>query len=171
MHVLREHNGTKTEFYRTNTISQGLVLAHFAFIVIAVHVIKHQIVLINTCKINVPCWAILNIVYNDAMYTKYIIMLCKTILSTEMQSLRLTSEWNAAMAPSTGTVLARALAIASLILPFFYATFHTLFQRISCLPCVSYSALASPKSALSFQSLSCLPCVSYYFLVSAMYLS
>ena len=35
---------------------------------------------------------------------------------------------------------------------------------------VSYSALASPKSALAFQSLSCLPCVSYSFLVSAMYL-
>ena len=45
-----------------------------------------------------------------------------------------------------------------------------MFQRLSCLPCVSYFALASQKSALAFQSLSCLPCVSYSFLVSAMYL-
>ena len=74
------------------------------------------------------------------------------------------------MTPSTGTVLVRVSAIASLILSFFNATFHALFQKLSFLPCVSYSALASPKSALSFQSLSCLPCVSYSFLVSAMYL-
>ena len=50
----------------------------------------------------------------------------------------------------------------------FYATLHTLFQRLSCLPCVSYSALASSKCALAFQSLSYLPSVSYSFLVSAM---
>ena len=31
-----EHNGTKTEFYRTNTKSQGLVPAHFALIIIIV---------------------------------------------------------------------------------------------------------------------------------------
>ena len=76
MHVLREHNGTKTEFYRTNTKSYGLVPAHFALIIIiiVVHVVKHQSVLINTCRINVPWWAILNIVYNDAMYTIFIIM-------------------------------------------------------------------------------------------------
>ena len=43
-----------------------------------------------------------------------------------------------------------------------------MFQRLSCLQCVSYSALASPKSVLVFQRLSCLPCVSYYFLVSSM---
>ena len=49
MHVLREHNGTKTEFYRTNTKSQGLVPAHFALIIIiiVVHVVKHQSVLIR----------------------------------------------------------------------------------------------------------------------------
>ena len=52
MHVLREHNGTKTEFYRTNTKSQGLVPAHFALIIIIifVHVVKHQSVLINTYR-------------------------------------------------------------------------------------------------------------------------
>ena len=33
MHVLREHNGTKTDFYQTNTKSQGLVPAHFALMV------------------------------------------------------------------------------------------------------------------------------------------
>ena len=33
MHVLREHNGTKIEIYRTNTISQGLVPPHFALII------------------------------------------------------------------------------------------------------------------------------------------
>ena len=34
---------TYTEFYRTNTESQGLVPAHFALIIIiAVHVVKHQ---------------------------------------------------------------------------------------------------------------------------------
>ena len=75
MHVLGEHNGTKTEFYRTNTKSQGLVPAHFAMIIsIVVHVVKHQSILINTCIINVPWWAILNIVYNDTMYTVFIIM-------------------------------------------------------------------------------------------------
>ena len=112
MHVLGEHNGTKPEFYRTNSKSQGLVPAHFALIIIiiiiVVHVVKHQSVLINTCRINVPWWATLNIVYNDAMYTVFIIMSCKTILSTEVQGPRLISEWNAAMAPSTGTVLACA---------------------------------------------------------------
>ena len=69
MHVLHEHNSTKTEFYQPNTKSQGLVPAHFALIIIfiVVHVVKLQSVLINTCRINVPWWAILNIVYNDAM--------------------------------------------------------------------------------------------------------
>ena len=46
MHVLGEHNGiynTKTELYRTNTKSQGLVPAYFALIIsIVVHVVKHQ---------------------------------------------------------------------------------------------------------------------------------
>ena len=67
MHVLREHNGTKAEFYGTNTKSQGLVPAHCALItiIIVVHVVKHQSVLINTCRIKVPWWAILNIVYNN----------------------------------------------------------------------------------------------------------
>ena len=76
MHVLSEHNGTKTEFYRTNTISQGLLPAHFALIIIIIvmHVVKYQSILINTCRINVPWWAILNIVYNDVMYTVFIIM-------------------------------------------------------------------------------------------------
>ena len=36
MHVLGEHNGTKTELYRTNADSQGLVPAHFALIIIIV---------------------------------------------------------------------------------------------------------------------------------------
>ena len=36
MHVLCKHNGTKTEFYRTNTKSQGLVPAHFALLIIIV---------------------------------------------------------------------------------------------------------------------------------------
>ena len=76
LHVLREHNGMKTELYQTNTKSQDLVPAHFALIIsiIVVHVVKHQSVLINTYRINVPWWAILNIVYNDAMYTLFIIM-------------------------------------------------------------------------------------------------
>ena len=41
MLVLGEHNGTKIEFYQTNTKSQGLVLAHFALItiIIVVHVV------------------------------------------------------------------------------------------------------------------------------------
>ena len=41
---------TKTELYRTNTKSQGLVPAYFALIlrIIVVHVVKHQSVLINT---------------------------------------------------------------------------------------------------------------------------
>ena len=34
LHVLGEHNGMKTEFYRSNTKSQGLVSAHFALIII-----------------------------------------------------------------------------------------------------------------------------------------
>ena len=38
---------TKTELYRTNTKSQGLVPAYFAFISIVVHVVKHQSVYIN----------------------------------------------------------------------------------------------------------------------------
>ena len=77
MHLLREHNGTKTEFYRTNTKSQSLVPAHFALIIIiiittiVVHVVKYQSVLIKTCRKNVPWWAILNIVYNDTMHTIY----------------------------------------------------------------------------------------------------
>ena len=53
MHVLGEHNGTKIEFYRTNTKSHGLVPAQFALIIIiVVHVVKHhdQSVLINTCR-------------------------------------------------------------------------------------------------------------------------
>ena len=121
--------------------AEGLHFSAFIIIVV-VHVVKHQSVLINTCRINVPWWAILNIVYNDTMYTVFIIMSCKTILSTEVQGPSLTSEWNAAMAPSTGTVLVRALAIASLIFRF-YATLHAMFQRPSCLPCVSYSSLVS----------------------------
>ena len=122
MHILGEHNGTKTEFYRTNTKSQGLVPAHFALIIIiiifVVHVVKHQSALINTCRINVPWWAILNIMYDDTMYTVFIIMSCKTILITEVQGPSLISEWNAVMAHSTGTVLVRALAIASLFFRF-----------------------------------------------------
>ena len=86
---MHEHNGTKTEFFLINTKSQGLVPEHFALIIIivVVHVVKHQSVLINTCRINVLWWPILNILYNDAMYTVFIIMSCKTILCTEVQTL------------------------------------------------------------------------------------
>ena len=46
LHVLGEHNGTKTELYKTNAKSQGLVPAHFTLIIIiVVHVIKHQSVI------------------------------------------------------------------------------------------------------------------------------
>ena len=39
----------KTELYRTNAKSHGLVPAYFALIIIiVVHVVKHQSVLINT---------------------------------------------------------------------------------------------------------------------------
>ena len=42
---------TKTELYRNNTKSQGLAPAYFALIIsIVVHVVKHQSVLINTCR-------------------------------------------------------------------------------------------------------------------------
>ena len=49
MHVLREHNGTKTEFYRTNTKNQGLVSAHFALIIIiiVVHAVNKTSISIN----------------------------------------------------------------------------------------------------------------------------
>ena len=51
LYVFGEHNGTKTELYRTNTKSQGLAPAYFALIIIIfVHVVKHQSVLINTCR-------------------------------------------------------------------------------------------------------------------------
>ena len=51
MYVLGEHNGTKTEFYRNNNKSQGLVPAHFALIIIiVVHVVKHQSVLLDTYR-------------------------------------------------------------------------------------------------------------------------
>ena len=43
-----EHNGTKTELYRTNTKSQGLVPS--MIISIVVHVVKHQSVLIYRRK-------------------------------------------------------------------------------------------------------------------------
>ena len=49
------------------------------------------------------------------MYTVFIIMSCKTSLSTEVQGPSLTPERDVAMAPSTGTVLVCALAIASLL--------------------------------------------------------
>ena len=42
---------TKTELYRTNDKSQGLAPAYFALIIIiVVHVVKHQLVLINTYR-------------------------------------------------------------------------------------------------------------------------
>ena len=48
MYILGEHNGTKTELYRTNTKSQGLVPAYFVLIIIiVVHVVKHQSISIN----------------------------------------------------------------------------------------------------------------------------
>ena len=50
-HVLGEHNGTKTELYRTNAKRRGPVPAYFALIIIiVVHVVKHQSVLINTYR-------------------------------------------------------------------------------------------------------------------------
>ena len=42
LHVLGEHNGTKTELYRTNANSHGFVPAYFE--------LKHQSVLINTYR-------------------------------------------------------------------------------------------------------------------------
>ena len=43
LHVLSKHNGTKTEFYRSNTKSRDLVPAHFTLvIIIVVHVVKHM---------------------------------------------------------------------------------------------------------------------------------
>ena len=74
------------------------------------------------------------------------------------------------MAPSIGLSPCKCVGNSFLILPFFMQLYMRLFQRLSCLPCVSYSALASPKSVLAFQSLSCLPYVSCSFPVSAMYL-
>ena len=51
LHVLGEHIDTKTEFYQTNAKSQGLVPAYFALIIIiVVHVVKHQLAFINTCR-------------------------------------------------------------------------------------------------------------------------
>ena len=48
LHVLGEHNSTKTELYRTNTKSQGLVPAHFALIIIiVVHVYSKTSISIN----------------------------------------------------------------------------------------------------------------------------
>ena len=89
--------------------------------------------LINACRIIVPCGAT--------------ILYCKTILSTELQGPSFTSERNGAMAHvATGTILS-AFAIYSysysfLILPVFYAVLHALFQRLSCSPCMFYSALS-----------------------------
>ena len=55
---------TKTELYRTNTKSQGLVPAYFALIIsIVVHVVKHQSVLINMQKAVEP--------ENDAGFPKH----------------------------------------------------------------------------------------------------
>ena len=49
MHVLGEHNGTKTELYQTNAKTHSFVPAYFALIIIiVVHVVKHQLVFINT---------------------------------------------------------------------------------------------------------------------------
>ena len=48
MHVLGEHNGMKTELYRNNTKSQGLVPAYFALIIIiVVHVRSKTSISIN----------------------------------------------------------------------------------------------------------------------------
>ena len=48
LHVLGEHNGMKTEFYRINTKNQGLVPAHFALIIIiVVHVYSKTSISIN----------------------------------------------------------------------------------------------------------------------------
>ena len=43
MHILGEHNGMKTVFYRTNTKSQGLVPAHFALIIITIIAVVHVV--------------------------------------------------------------------------------------------------------------------------------
>ena len=61
---------TKTELYRTNTKSQGLVPAYFALIIsIVVHVVKHQSVLINTCRRQESL-----VPENDARFLKVIII-------------------------------------------------------------------------------------------------
>ena len=118
LHVLGEHNGTKTEFYRTNTKSQGLIPAHICIdnnnYYYCCACGKTSISINKYMQNN--CALVGNSKYS-AMYTVFIIM-CKTILSTEVQGPSLTSEWNAAMAPSIGTVLVRVLAIASLFFRF-----------------------------------------------------
>ena len=51
LHVLGEHNGTNTEFYRTTTKSQCLVPAHFALIIIiVVYVYSKTSIMININK-------------------------------------------------------------------------------------------------------------------------
>ena len=48
LHVLGEHNGTKTELYPTNAKSHGLVPAYFALIIIiVVHVYSKASISIN----------------------------------------------------------------------------------------------------------------------------
>ena len=52
LHVLGEHNGTKTELYRTNTKSQGLVPS--MIISIVVHVYSKTSISINMQKAGAP---------------------------------------------------------------------------------------------------------------------
>ena len=99
----------------------------------------------------IPTYRVYRLYDTDAMFTVFIIMSCKIILDTEVQGPSLTSEWNAAMEPSTGTVLVRAWAIVSLFFRFFNATYMQ-FQKFSCLPCVSSSALPLQSLLLHFRA-------------------
>ena len=74
MHVLREHNGTKTEFYRSNTKSQGLVPAHFALIImIVVHVHNKTSIIINEYMQN-KC-ALVHALTIDSLFFRFFMQL------------------------------------------------------------------------------------------------
>ena len=143
----------KTEFYRTNTKSQGIVPAYFTLIIIiiAVHVVKHQSILINICGICVPRLAILNravslisctfsIFYIDNYY--YCCACSKTSINI--------NKYMRNMCAQVGN--SKQSCVSNFLYFFHFA--------LSC----------KTKSALAFRSLSCLPCASYCFFVTAMYL-
>ena len=94
LHVLGEHNGTKTELYRTNTKSQGLVPS--MIISIVVHVVKHQSVLYakagependagfpkhNYSQLNCSCYSYLS----KPIYIDYSVFLgCTSVISKRL---------------------------------------------------------------------------------------